>query len=373
MDPATIRETGRVPHGGESDTTILDFSANVNPQYPDGVVEIYERALEESRRYPDDAYPDFRAAAADYVGCEPDDVVPMPGGLAAIRLAIETTVEPGDDVLIPAPSFGEYAREVRLQGARPRFVPHDEVLDVASGGDFEANFDSDSDSEITLGDVALAVVCTPNNPTGEAADPTAIRAFAERCETADVPVLVDEAFLGFTDLPSAATFDLDHVIVVRSLTKLFGLPGLRAGFAVASGDYGDALRTARPAWNLGTPAARVGVHCLRDAEFVRETCERVARERERMREILTDGSGDRRGFEVFPSDAPYLLLDCGERSVDSVVDGARRDGIAIRDARTFRGLDSHVRVAVKDREANDRLLAALTGIDGSSTGAGGGA
>ncbi|MXV61967.1 threonine-phosphate decarboxylase [Natronorubrum sp. JWXQ-INN-674] len=338
MHPESVRTGERVPHGGETNRDVLDFSANTNPSTPGGVEEAYEVALERSRRYPDDDYPDYRAAAAEFVGCEPERVIPTPGGLAAIRLAMEITLEPGDDALVLSPSFGEYAREVRLQGASPRFVPHDEIL--ATEGS-------------VLEDCALAVICTPNNPTGEAADPETLAAFAARCSEAGTTLLVDEAFLGFTDLPSAAGLDDDCVIVARSLTKLFGLPGLRAGFAVASGDRRDALETARRAWSLGTPAARVGAHCLRRDEFVRETRERVANERDRLHTALE------RRFDVAPSDAPFLLVDVGDRDVDDVIVSAREDGVAVRDATTFRGLDSHVRVAVKDRESNDRLLAAL--------------
>ncbi len=338
VDPESVRTGERVPHGGESDREILDFSANTNPSAPDGVTAVYERALEESRRYPDDDYPAFRTAAAEFVGCDPARVIPTPGGLAAIRLAMEIALEPGDDALVPYPSFGEYAREVQLQGASPRFVPHDEILTVE--GD-------------VLEECALAVVCTPNNPTGEAADPDELAAFAARCEGTGTTLLIDEAFLGFTDLPSAAGFGLEHVIVARSLTKLFGLPGLRAGFAVATGRRRESLETARRAWSLGTPAARVGAHCLDQDTFVRDTRERVASERDRMRDALEER------FDVDPSDAPYLLCDVGDRDVDAVIASARESGVAIRDARTFRGLESHVRVAVKDRDANDRLLAAL--------------
>jgi threonine-phosphate decarboxylase len=338
MDPDAIRTAERVPHGGESDRELLDFSANTNPETPDGTERIYREALEASRRYPDDTYPDYRAAAARFVGCDPEHVIPTPGGLAAIRLTMECVLEPGDSALVPYPSFGEYAREVRLQGATPAFVHVDDVLEIGVDA---------------LTDCALAVVCTPNNPTGEAADPDALEAFAARCGEAGTTLLVDEAFLGFTDLPSAAGFDRDDVVVVRSLTKLFGLPGLRAGFAVASGELREGLETARRTWSLGTPAARVGAHCLRQDEFVRETRTRVARERNRMREALSTR------FEVVPSDAPYLLCDVGDRSVEEVLERARDNGVAIRDATTFRGLDSHVRVAVKDRDANDRLLEAL--------------
>ncbi|MFC7165807.1 threonine-phosphate decarboxylase CobD [Halospeciosus flavus] len=338
MKPEAVREAERVPHGGDDDPAVVDFSANVNPRTPPGVREVFETSLDAATRYPDDGYPEYRGAAADYVDCAPERVVPTPGGLAGIRLAVKTRVEAGDSVLAPYPSFGEYAREVDLQGATPEFVPHDELLDVDPEGH------------------TMAVVCNPNNPTGEAYDTEELRAFAARCRDAGTELLVDEAFLGFTDRPSLA--GEEGVVVARSLTKLFGLPGIRAGFLVATGERLADLQTARRAWNLGTPAVRVGAHAMGQSEFVDETRERVANERARLHEVLGEE------FDVSPSDAPFLLLDANpsERGVDAILATARERGVAIRDARTFRGLDSHVRVAVRTPEENDRLLAAL-GVD----------
>jgi len=336
MDPDAVRDGSRVPHGGSDDPAVLDFSANVNPRTPPGTREVYEDALEDAARYPDDAYPEFRAAAADYVGAAPDTVVQTPGGLAGLRLAVETRVEPGDSVLVPAPSFGEYAREVELQGATPEFVPHDDLLDADPS------------------DHATAMVCNPNNPTGTLYDGEDLREFAARCRRADTELLVDEAFLGFTDAPSLA--GTPGVVVARSLTKLFGLPGLRAGFLVATGDRLADLETARRAWNLGTPAAAVGAHAMRQSAFVAETRQRVASERERVRTELSTQ------FDVLPSAAPFLLLDVGDRSVDALVEATRKRGVAVRDATTFRGLDSHVRVAVRTPGENDRLLEVLADV-----------
>lgn len=333
MDPNSIASVGRVPHGSSDDPDVVDLSANVNPRVPDAAREAYEAGFDEARSYPPDGYPAFRRAAAKYVGCDDADVVPTAGGLAAIRLAVEVVVAPGDSVLLPRPSFGEYAREVALQGAEPTFVPHDILLaaDPAPYG--------------------LAVVCTPNNPTGDAYDPDALRMFADRCRAEGTPLIVDEAFLGYTELESLA--GTAGVVVARSLTKLFGLPGLRAGFAVASGDLGDRLAAARPPWSLGWPAARVGAVAMTDTAFVRETRARVAAERAHLRERLAA----REEFRVRDSDAPFLLVRVPD--VDELLRTTRAEGVVLRDARSFRGLDSHVRVAVQDRESTERLLEAL--------------
>jgi len=332
---AAIDPDGRVPHGSSDDPDLLDFSANTNPRVPPGTEAVYRQAFEAARSYPADDYPEFRTAAASFVDCEPGQVIPTAGGLEAIRLAIQTTVRAGDSVLVPYPSFGEYAREVRLQGGTPEFVPHDELLTVDPSGH------------------ALAIVCNPNNPTGGAANPAALRAFADDCLEAGTTLLADEAFLGFTDEQSLA--GREGVIVARSLTKLFGLPGIRMGYAVGSGDARDRLATARRAWSMSTASAAVGAHCYGQTEFVVETKARVAAERERLRDRLSAR------FDVSPADAPFLLLSVSnaDESVDEILTTAREAGIALRDARTFRGLDSHIRVAVRAPEENDQLLDAL--------------
>jgi histidinol-phosphate/aromatic aminotransferase/cobyric acid decarboxylase-like protein len=350
---ARLAGAARVPHGSSDDPDLLDFSANTNPEVPAGVDAVYADALDAARSYPDDAYPEYRSAAAEHVAADLDrevdsaQVVPTPGGLAAIRLALSVAVDPGDRVLVPAPSFGEYAREVRLQGAAPEFVAHDAILDRDPAG------------------YAAVVVCNPNNPTGDAYDAHAIRAFADRCRGADTRLLVDEAFLGFTGESSLAGHP--GTVVARSLTKLFGFPGLRAGFAVATGDDRDRLAAARRTWNLGVPAAAVGAHCLQDRAFVDRTRGRVTSERERLRGALADA-----GFEAYEpapaslvrdASALFLLLEAGTpERVEHALTTARERGVTLRDARTFRGLDSHLRVAVRRPAENDRLLEALTDV-----------
>ncbi|WP_248897816.1 threonine-phosphate decarboxylase [Haloplanus halobius] len=333
MNPDAVADVSRVHHGGSSDTSLLDFSANTNPERPRGVAGVYESAYAASANYPGDDYCDYRTAAGEYLGCEPLHVVPAAGGIAALRLAFEVTLDADDEALLPAPSFGEYAREVRLQGVDPTFVAHDDLLTTDPAG-----YD-------------VVVACNPNNPTGDASPHDDLLAYAERCRAAGTVLIVDEAFLDFTDQPTLA--GEPGVVVVRSLTKIFGLPGLRAGLAVATGDLRERLDTARPAWGLSTPAAAVGAYCLRQTTFVAETRDRVRSERQRMREALTPA------FDIHPSEAPFLLLDVGDRDVDRVIDRARRAEIVLRDATTFRRLDSHVRVAVRRPHENDRLIDAL--------------
>lgn len=333
MKPSAVRGVDHVAHGSSDDFELLDFSANINPEIPPGAHDVYVEAFKEAHRYPSEPPVEFQAAAAEYVGCRRENVIPTPGGLAGLRLVIECLVTAEDSVVVPYPSFSEYAREVRLQGATPEFVRHDQLL------------------ETDIAEHKLVVACNPNNPTGDAYREADLRGFAERCHGAGTYLVCDEAFLGFTEQASLAGHP--GAIVVRSLTKLFGLPGLRAGFVVAPDDISTTLATARQPWNLGQPALAVGTRCLRDTDFIAATRERVMTERERLRAALSDR------YAVYPSDAPFLLLDVGDHSVEDIIAQARHEGVVVRDATTFRGLDSHIRVAVRLPSENDRLLEAL--------------
>jgi len=135
---------------------------------------------------------------------------------------------------------------VRLQGGEPAFVAADAVLDADPA------------------DHALAVVCAPNNPTGTDYERAELEGFAARCRGRHAPARR-------RGVPRVHRSPLargeEGVVVARSLTKLFGLPGIRAGFAVATGKFGAALERARRPWNVSVPALATGAHCMRQGDL----------------------------------------------------------------------------------------------------------
>lgn len=319
----------------ECDSSFLDFSAVHNVRTPDGVAQVYESALATARSCPTDDYSGFRATAAEYVGCEATRVVPAPGRIAALRLAVATTVASDHEVLVPLPNCRELVREVRLQGGNVTFAPRGTVPDTDP-----ASFD-------------CVLISVPNNPTGKIYDPHELRRYADRCREAGTPLIVDESFTDFAELKSMA--GTEGVIVLRSISKLAGLPGLRSGFLVATGKHRERLDVGRLTWGLSVPAREVGVYCMKQSEFLVETRQRVRRERERLANRLNDR------FDVSSSRAPFLLLELrdGDVDVDELLSALRRSKILVRDARRFHGLDNHVRVTVRSRVENEQLLEAL--------------
>ena len=332
-----------VPHGGTADPAILDFSANTNPAIPVGVRGVFSQSFDRCTRYRT-SHPAYTAAIADHCGCPQEWVLPTGGGIAALSTAITALTDPGAVVTIAGPTFGEYARLVRVSGGSVRSVA---LMDLGA-------------ADVSASD--LVIICTPNNPCGRLI-PAADRArLLEAAAAEEVPVLVDEAFIDFTELPSAAGHPA--ALVVRSETKLFGLPGLRAGAIIVPPRYREQVEAVQDPWSIGTPAATVAAFCLQQTEFITATRQRVALERARMRTALTPA------FEVSPSAAPFLLCRprrpsmIGIDPADPVGGLCRRAAaadIAIRDARSFVGYDEHIRIAVRRPHENDQLLSVLVG------------
>jgi threonine-phosphate decarboxylase len=336
MDPGSVPDVDAVTHGGTADHSLVDFSLGSNPERPPGLASIYESAFSTSRRYSLDDYSEFRVAAAEYVGCDPSHVVPAAGVIEALRLALGVTVSPGESVAIPEPCCGEYAREVRLQGGDPVHVPYDRILD-----------------DVDPAEHAAVIVSHPSNPMGSAYSTANLRAFVDECRAAETPLLVDESFLGFTRLPSTA--GLDGVVTLHSVTNVFGVPSLRAGFAAATGDLRDKLSRARCTWVLSSPAVEAATYCLKQDDFLEVTRDRIERERPRMVDELESF-----GYDVYPADSSLVLFRADD--VDSVLHETRKRGFAVRDARYYRTLDSHVRIHVRRPHENDALLDALAEV-----------
>ena len=235
-----------------------------------------------------------------------EEILVTAGASEGIDLAFRALVDPGDTVAVAQPSYVSYVPGVTFA--------HGEVLDVPTRREDEFKLTRDVLEASGAQAADVLVMCYPNNPTGDGYPRADLVAYAQQCRGADTALVVDEAFLDFTDRRTLA--GEAGVIVARSLTKIFGLPGLRTGLAVATGGLRDRLEAARPVWGLSTPAADVGAYCLRRTKFVAETRDRVRRERRRMVDRLDAA------YEVYPSEAPFLLLGVHDRPVEAVIDDA---------------------------------------------------
>jgi Zn-finger protein len=172
---------------------------------------------------------------------------------------------------------------------------------------------------------------------------------------------VDEAFIELSD-PAQSVADIaassDFVIVLRSLTKTFAIPGLRIGFAVASTRFADILNNVRLHWNLNSVALGIGKKFLKNNRtYLEKSLSLIKKEREWLFAKL----GAIRGFRPYPSDTNFILVDIGEFFLSSAefISRILKKGIIIRDCASF-GLENHIRVAVKKRRENRRMIRAIS-------------
>jgi threonine-phosphate decarboxylase len=341
---------------------MIDFSANLNPMgMPDIPTTI--REIEGIFHYPDNNYPKLRSVSADFVeACSrtcgttritAENIVPANGSSELIRLFAETVIERGDSVTIPAPTFDEYAFQCRIFGADVQYHDYSKILELSSD---------------QISDARAIFLCNPNNPTGDLIAGDDVRRLSDRCSDAETFLFVDEAFIELSD-PSQSVahsvFDSDFVVVLRSLTKVFAVPGLRLGFGIASGRLAELLNRARLVWNVGAPAEAIGRElmgaCMR-GDYLKWSIALIRKERRYLMEAFTG-----RGFSPHESAVNFILVDISSTGMDSQ-EMARRmagNGILVRDCATFQGLDGgYIRVAVRTREENRMLMRAIDTVTG---------
>ena len=330
---------------GKKAEDLLDFSVNLNPLGQPDLTKVLETAYGTIGNYPDNRYVTFKEAAARSLKVQPENIVPGNGSSELIRLFTEAVIVPGDRVMIPFPTFSEYEFQCRLFGAQIEHVDHERILEFQPEG-YKAVF-----------------LCNPNNPTGKLLKSKEILQFAKSCAGSEVFLFVDEAFIELSDpKESIAGFAAknDFVVVLRSLTKTYAIPGLRAGFAVASPALARVLDNIRIPWNLNSIALSVSERLLKKkSKYLDRSIGLITKEREWLASRLNSI----RGFKPYPSDVNYILVDVNEFAINSteLTERMLRQGIIIRECSSF-GLENHIRVAVRKRKENMRLIRAFSSV-----------
>lgn len=326
-------------HHGDAEATdgLVDLAVNVHDgPRPGWLDDALRGALDDVGRYPDAR--EAEAAVARRHTRPVEEVLATAGAAEAFTLLARARA--WQHPVVVHPQFTEPDVALRQAGHRPRHV--------LLGHDFALEPDAVPDA------ADLVVVGNPTNPTGVLHPAWALRALVRPGRV----VVVDEAFMDAVPGETASLADarLPGVLVLRSLTKLWGIPGVRAGYALGDADLVADLRAQQPPWSVSAHAAAALVACTSDdarAEAARRAAV-VARDRA----VLTDGL-DALGVAHLPSAAPFVLAQVGT----GVHAALRSAGWAVRRADTFPGLDDRwVRVAVRRPDVARRFLSALATV-----------
>jgi threonine-phosphate decarboxylase len=338
-------------HGGAAPSGVLDFSASLNPLGPPPqALAAYHHAAALIAHYPSPYPSELAARLAARHRVEPDNVVVGNGSTQLIHLLARTLRPRRPFVAIP--TFSEIANAMIVAGVAPSAMPArrergfaieieqaDHALEQGADGIFIGRPNSPSGAMLSIGDAAE---------------------IATRCSRHGCWCVFDEAFIDFAgedhSLIRVAAED-PRLIVLRSLTKMFVIPGLRLGYLVASRDVAHRLREAVEPWSVNIAAERVGDACLDVAE------EFAARSRaliETERAHLCYGLASIERLHAFASTANFLMLEVAENGrATSFARHMLSRGIAVRDLRDLPGCGPGMyRVAVRLREENDQLVAA---------------
>jgi histidinol-phosphate aminotransferase len=313
---------------------VLPLSRNEDlfPPVP-GMREAVEAELANVWLYPDETYRDFRAAAAGFAGTTADRVVISHGTQALIGTLAALFVDPGDVAVVADPTYGLYAQASAARGASVHRVPlRDLRLDLAGLAAAAAETGA-----------KLVWVCDPNNPTGSLVRPDEWRAFVDALPDGCVAV-VDEAYADYVEPAARLRRERDveagrPVVVLRTLSKLFGIAGLRLGYALVDPPLARYVDVMQEPFGVNRAALAAGLVCLARPDAIEQRRLAVAEAREVLCERLRAN-----GLEPEPSHTNFVLARTG---VDSVLlaSAAAEEGLLVRPGGDW-GLDDYVRVTV---------------------------
>jgi len=322
----------RVEHGGlakrcreRTGRTFIDFSASLNP-FPPCIGTVAPPDLFD--HYPDDSYTALKEKIGSLFGRKPDEIAVGNGSIEIIRTYCQWMFRNGGGALTDPLTFGEYLLSVELAGGH------------RSGG---------------TEDPVVHFICNPNNPTGQLRKRDDILALLDTYSGTETSLFLDEAFIELADPDQSLSGNrVPGLLVLRSLTKSFSVPGLRFGYAFGEPDLITALETLRPPWSVNALAEQYALDAFTHYGELAESRVKIKTERD----FLIAGLGGL-GFQVVPSSTNFILVHTGKPVAPLCRCLLDRD-ILVRDCTSF-GLPHSIRIAVRNRADNKFLLEAISG------------
>jgi threonine-phosphate decarboxylase len=331
---------------------VLDFSGPINFLGPSPkAFESVKQNAKLIRFYPDPNPVELRSSIAEYVnqeGVDADNIILGNGSIELIYMITE--IFPCTfKAVVPVPSFTEYEKAALRVGGEPVYVqlPPDFSLE------------NDKIKKAITPDTKILSICNPHSPSGRFYGKDEILDLVEYCQKTDVIFSIDENYIEFTDKEQSGTMagyvnKYENLFVIRSVTKFYGMPGIRFGYGIAAKSLIDKLQTVRQPWSINSIAGFAALAAFKDTEFIQNTKRTIVKEREQFAKALSEIDG----LHVFPSVTNFLLVKITNKKLSStkLKEELSKEGILIRDCCTFVGLDdTYFRVTVRSGKDNQKL------------------
>ncbi len=323
--------------------TVLAFNENPFGMFP-VAREAVVAAAGNGNRYPKQTADALRDDIARLLGVDSDMVVLGAGSIEPLKIVTELFCTPGHGPVVAEPTFEAVVMYAGLSNIQPIKVP------------LAADHRVDLDRMLAAAEGAgLIYVCNPNNPTAAIVDKDAMRAFLDRVP-GDVPVLVDEAYHEWVDNPryeSCVRYVKEgrNVVVLRTFSKVYGLAGLRVGYAVAAKDVARRMEPRKLQNSLNTAGIAAARASIADQQRVAQVRARNARIRTGFLNWLTE-----RGLKAIPSDTNFVMIDI-RRPVPPVIDALKQRGFLV--GRLFPLMPTYLRISLGTEEQMARFQPVL--------------
>ena len=348
-----VSEVSRI-YGIDEDK-IIDFSANINPLgYPPGLRDAVIREFDSVLNYPDIDSFDLISGLSKYHGIGKDSIL-VGNGSTEFMYWIPMVFKP-KKALIVTPAFSEYEKGLAISGTKVSYFQADEENDFT--------VDIDRLCKCLREGFDIVYFCNPANPTGILTPKNDLCKVIACADEIGALAVIDEAFIDFVEEESVKKeiFRFLNLIVLRSMTKFFGIPGLRVGYIMTSAPCIKKISEYKPPWTVNSLVQKAVVSALVNKDYIMETRRYISSERKFLKNVLNEIPG----LSAFGSAANFFLvfMDNGiGLNSTGLRDRLAQEGILIRDCSNFQGLgDRYFRVAVKRHEQNMLLIEKLKAV-----------
>lgn len=334
-------------------SNVVKLASNENPLGPSpAALEAISKQLGRLHYYPDGNCFQLKTALIKKFGVQPDEVIIGNGTDELLILTSLAYINPGDEAIVAPPTFSEYEFALRLMGGVPRSVP-------LKGDQFCYDFDAIAGAVSDR--TRLIFICSPNNPTGTTVQHEDLEDFLNSLP-AGILVVLDQAYIEYVTDPSHPD-GLGYIrqgrplLVLRTFSKIYGLAGLRVGYAIAPAAVIADLNRVREPFNVNAVAQAAAAAALEDCDHLARSRDIVEKGRKQLAARF-----EQMGLKSVPSEANFCFVDV-KRDSRQVFEALLRRGVIVRSGDIF-GYPTHIRVTCGTEEQNERFLETLAEVLG---------
>lgn len=324
---------------------VIKLASNENPFGPSPMaLQALKKSLREVNRYPDAGCYHLRKKLSLKLGVDEERLIFGNGSDELIVLALKALTDKGDEVVTAKPTFLIYHIASTVSGLRVKAVPLKNF-----------RYDLKRMAEEVTGDTKIVFIANPDNPTGTYVNRIEVEDFLQKIPE-DVVVFFDEAYFEYAwgdDYPDSLRYqERGNIITSRTFSKIYGLAGLRIGYAVSSRGIIDLMNRVREPFNVNSLAQSAALAALDDEEFVK-----TVREKTDQGKKLLYSELDKIGVRYVRSAANFVLIELGEKA-GAVYESLLKQGVIVREMSPW-GLEGHIRVTIGSEYENRMFLSAL--------------